>query len=263
MESIKEILEERQNYLLQWKSEKEKALSLAPEGSLRICNSGKRTQFYQNLKSTDCSDRYINGKEFPLVKSLAQKDYDSKVLHAIDRELSVIKKFSDTYFAARSEQVYGKLHKERQKLVKPIEESEEEFVHQWQKVVYEGKGFQEDAPEIYTMRGERVRSKSELIIADLLNREGIPYRYEYPIYLNGYGRVYPDFNVLNVKSRKEWYWEHLGMMDDLGYVEKALRKLSTYESNGFFPGDGLILTYETKSMPINQKQILRLIQQYL
>lgn len=263
MENIKEILQTRQSYLLQLKVDKEKEISNAPDGTLRICNSGNRTQFYQRLEPSDFNGKYMNEKEFPIVKSLAQKDYDRKILRAIEKELDAIKKFSNAYPATTAEQVYETLHKERQKLVKPIQESEEEFVRKWESVTYEGKGFQDDAPEFYTMKGERVRSKSELIIADLLKREGIPYRYEYPIYLNGCGRVYPDFTVLNVKSRREIHWEHFGMMDDPVYAEKALKKITTYESNGIFPGDRLILTYETKSMPISQKQIQRMIQHYL
>lgn len=52
-----------------------------------------------------------------------------------------------------------------------------------------------------------MRSKSEVIIADLLNKEGIPYRYEFPLYLKEFNTVYPDFTILNVRKRKEIYWE--------------------------------------------------------
>lgn len=97
----------------------------------------------------------------------------------------------------------------------------------------------------------------------MLNREGIPYRYEYPLYLNGIGSIYPDFTVLNVRLRKELFWEHLGMMDDTIYVEKAIQKITYYEENGIFPGDNLILTYETKQNPLNQKTVKLMIQHYL
>jgi len=263
MENIKEILQARQKYLLQMKADKEKQIKNAPDGTLRVCNNGGRIQFYHRIEPTDCCGRYINERELPLVKSLAEKDYDKKLLRAIERELNAIKKYFDTYPATNVEQIYEKLHKERQKLVNPIVEPKEEFIRKWVELTYEGKGFQEDAPEFYTMKGERVRSKSELIIADILNREGIPYRYECPVYLSGYGRVYPDFTVLNVKSRKEIYWEHFGMMDDPVYAENALKKIATYENNGIFPGDRLLLTYETKNMPISQKKIRRIIQQYM
>lgn len=142
-------------------------------------------------------------------------------------------------------------------------ETEEEYICNWENVIYEGKEIDGDIPKIYTAKGERVRSKSEVIIADILNREGIPYRYEYPIQLKGRGRVYPDFTVLNVRKRKEIYWEHLGMMDDTNYVESALQKIALYEQNGIFPGDNLILTYETRKNPINQKIVKLMIQHYL
>ena len=131
------------------------------------------------------------------------------------------------------------------------------------RVKYRGKEFYEGVPEFYTTKGERVRSKSELIIADLLEKEGVPYRYEYPIYLKGLGKIYPDFTVLNVRKRKTIYWEHLGMMDDSEYVDRALKKIATYEQNGIFPGENLVLTYETRTNPINQKMVMLMIQHYL
>ena len=54
---------------------------------------------------------------------------------------------------------------------------------------YIGLGFREDdQTEFITNRGERVMSKSEKIIADELDRWGIPYKYEKPLPLNVAGR---------------------------------------------------------------------------
>lgn len=100
-------------------------------------------------------------------------------------------------------------------------------------------------------------------LADLLAREGIPYRYEYPLYIKGYGTIYPDFTILNVKTRKEFYWEHFGMMDNPVYAEHAIQKIAGYEDNGIEVGEKLIVTYETKSVPMNQKQITRIVEQKL
>ena len=52
--------------------------------------------------------------------------------------------------------------------------------------------------EFYSNSGVRVRSKSELIIANMLEKYGIPYRYEYPLLLNGNDLVRPDFLCLNI-----------------------------------------------------------------
>ena len=105
-----------------------------------------------------------------------------------------------------------------------------------------------------------MRSKSELIIADMLNKAGVPYKYEYPLRLNGMGKIYPDFTVLNIKKREEIFWEHFGMMDDPTYVEAAIKKILTYEQNGIFPGENLICIYETRKNPINQKVVNSLIE---
>lgn len=194
---------------------------------------------------------------------LAQKEYDQKIIRAIDKELSITKKYLSGYPAVAAEQIYDTMHKKKQALIQPIKESDEVFIKKWTSYDYQGKGFDIDVPEYYTTKKERVRSKSELIIADLLYRESIPYRYECPIYLRGMGKIYPDFTVLNVKKRKEYYWEHFGMMDDPSYAEKAIKKLSTYEQNGIFPGEQLIITFETRKNQLNQRQINKIIEYYL
>ena len=64
----------------------------------------------------------------------------------------------------------------------------------------------------------------------------IPYKYEAPIQLKGYGTVYPDFTLLNVRTREIYYWEHLGMMDNQEYIQKTFVKINTFVINGIFPG---------------------------
>ena len=263
MEQIKSLLGAREDYLLQIKKEKEEALQCAPEGALRICCRGDKTQYYLRNDPKDFNGVYLREKELNLAKRLAQKDYDKRILSSIEKELQAIRKYFASYPCINAEEIYGQLHKSRQELIKPIVEKEEQYICNWQSEKYQGKEFDEMTPEIYTAKGERVRSKSEVIIADLLNREGIPYRYECPVRLKGWGWVYPDFTVLHVGKRKEIYWEHLGMMDDSGYVENALQKIALYEQNGIFPGKNLILTYETKKNPINQKIVKMMIQQYI
>ena len=108
-----------------------------------------------------------------------------------------------------------------------------------------------------------VRSKSEKRLADKFNLLGIPYIYEKPLYLEGYGYVHPDFTLLNVRKKKEYYLEHFGMMDNPEYTVKTVQKLETYEKNGIFPGEKLLLTYETGSHPLNMKTVDNLIQKFL
>lgn len=55
----------------------------------------------------------------------------------------------------------------------------EEKIHSFLEEEYEPGKFDEDnITEFITLKGERVRSKSELLISDHLNRYEVPYRYE-------------------------------------------------------------------------------------
>lgn len=263
MEQIKKLLKERENQLQQLKKEKEKALIKAPEGSLRLCKHGNKTQYYCRNNPKDFNGVYIKEKNIDLARKLAQKDYDKKVLGSVEQELRAINKYFSGYPKECAEQIYEDLHVERQKIIVPIKETDEAYIRRWQEEKYQGKEFRGDTPELYTQKGERVRSKSELIIADILNKAGVPYKYEYPLHLNGMGKIYPDFTVLNIKKREEMFWEHFGMMDDPTYAEAAIRKMVTYEQNGIFQGENLICTYETRKNPINQKVVKSLIEHYL
>lgn len=263
MEQIKKALKERENYLQQLKQKKEKALEKVPEGSLRLCKHGDKTQYYHRTYPKDSNGVYIKERNIVLAKQLAQKDYDKKVLACVEKEMRAINKFFSNCPSTSAEQIYEDLHAERQKIIVPIRETDEEYVQKWQGEEYQGKEFYDDTPELYTQRGERVRSKSELIIADILNQAGVPYRYEYPLYLNGMGKVYPDFTVLNVNKREELFWEHFGMMDEPTYAEAAIKKIATYVQNEIFVGKKLILTFETRMVPINQKVVRALIKHHL
>ena len=263
MQQIMSLLKEREKQLVQMKAEKEKALGKAPKGKLRVCSHGGKVQYYHRKDPKDFNGVYLREKDERLARKLAQKSYDEKVLAAAEKELNAIQKYFANCPEKKTEQIYEQLHKERKKLVLPIWEPDEVYVQKWETAEYQGKAFYDDVAELFTAKGERVRSKSELIIADLLKEEEVPYRYECPVYIKGMGMVYPDFTVLHVRKRKEIYWEHLGMMDDLAYVEYAMQKIAGYEQNDIFVGDKLILTYETRKKPLNVKSVKRLIQHYL
>ena len=64
--------------------------------------------------------------------------------------------------------IYVNFRDARKVLINPIVEPDNMYIENWCKSLYEKKLFQEDTIEIFSNNGERVRSKSEKIIADLL-----------------------------------------------------------------------------------------------
>lgn len=241
----------------------EKSLKTAPKGILRISRSGNTMQYYKREDEKDRNGKYIKKKDMGIVYELAQKEYDRNILVAAREQRKKICKFLRQYIPNQVKEIYTSLPPERQLLINPYILSDEQYVNKWGKRSYMGKEFAKDAPEIYTERGERVRSKSEKMLADKFSLMNIPYLYEYPLNLKGYGIVYPDFTLLNRRTRKEYYLEHFGKMDDEKYSEKAISKIESYEKNEIYPGEKLLITYETSKNPLNMMLVEQMIEKYL
>ena len=68
---------------------------------------------------------------------------------------------------------------------------------------------------------------------------------------------------MSKKLGQEIYWEHEGMMDKQEYARAAVRKIESYQKNGIYPGERLILTFETEQSVLNSKNIEELAKKYL
>ena len=251
---------------------KENELQSAPAGSLRISKSGKTIQYYQITKTGDTRGKYISAKNYKLAKALAQKDYDKKLIASLKKELKFLKSTLHSYrwlqkSTTPAAHIFAKLNKLRRPLITPACLPAEDFAKLWQSLSYTHKPFAEDDYELFTSQNERVRSKSEIIIADTLHRLNIPYRYEFPLEITtekGQRRTFhPDFICLNLRTRREFIWEHFGKMDDAEYAASAALKLKLYEKNEIYPGKNLIISMETSTSPLSPKQVETTAKQYL
>jgi len=101
------------------------------------------------------------------------------------------------------------------------------------------------------LSGDMVRSKSEVIIANLLHQHQVPFLYERLLFA-GNGTVYlPDFTV--TWGGETFYWEHLGLLDQPSYAEEWSRKQAWYDH--WFPGR-LITTQEGVRLSHDAEQII-------
>lgn len=187
MVSFKEQLLQEQYRLEQILKKTQEQLKTAPEGILRLSNTKKWTQYYYYLPEKREEERYISKGNVDLIRKLAQKSYDEKVVRLVEKRLAQIKRIVRDYDDGEIEKLFFNEHRERQKWICPVEPVWDQILQAWLSEKYEGKQFREGEPVILTDRGERVRSKSEKIIADYLFRKGIPYKYEKPLYLKGLG----------------------------------------------------------------------------
>ena len=244
---------------------KEKEIENAPEGSLNIKHTKGHPQYFQyikDVKGEPAKRKYLGLKDKTLIKALAQKDYDVTLLKTLKKQWKALKYYKEHYPERTVDDIYEGLSPLRQALVKPLRLTDSQYVKAWLETPYRGKEFTLDDPGThYTEKGERVRSKSEVIIADTLYHEGIPYKYECPLNLGGM-TVYPDFTVLNVRTRRILYLEHFGMIDKDDYADSFVRKEAFYEANGILQGSGLIMTFETSRRSLDKRHLKNIISHY-
>ncbi|MBO5237338.1 MAG: hypothetical protein J6B50_00985 [Lachnospiraceae bacterium] len=219
-------------------------VSRAPKGRLRIAHNHGTEQYYHVSEESNMLGRYISKKNYDFIHSLAQKDYARQMIEYLEKKKKELERMREIIRGFDDNMVYLKLNDNRKNLISPYYISDREYIEDWSAELFETKPFQEEQPEIFTERGERVRSKSEKMIADKLLMLGVPYKYEHPLYLSEVGIVYPDFTLLNIKKREEVLLEHFGMMDNTNYCENAIRKINIYQKNGFIPGSNIIFTFE-------------------
>lgn len=242
-----------------------------PAGHLRIAQKGtNRNYFYHYTSPDDLTGKYIPKKQIELAKALAQKDYNLKLIKQVEKEIFALQEYlTQSKDGTAIQTLYNNLCPARQTLVTPTLLTDEQYLAEWKTITWQGLSFSPEAPQYDTANGEKVRSKSEVIIADTLARYGIAYRYEFPLRLRQTKRdsenatIYPDFLCLNLRTRTEFYWEHFGLMDDAAYATKSARKLRFYAENNIFIGRNLIITMETQEEPLNIKIIEKSIIEFL
>lgn len=242
----------------------ENSIKKAPKGQLVISASKKRIEFYETKNG---KRNYISIKNMELVKQLAQANYEKKTCKTCRNEIKqltkLIKKYNTKgYHGINTSNVYLSQNKIRQSLTIPVTATQKHCVTTWNALKYEPKEFFKNQVTYKTQKGECVRSKSEVIIANCLNANNIPYHYEYPL-KTSHGIFYPDFYCLNLRTHQKIYWEHFGMMDDSNYANSSLQKLTILVNHNLIPGKNLILTFETSSTPISTEYINKMIHEFL
>lgn len=261
MKNIIQNINKYVNQLQEMKQEVESKLLQMPEGGLRSTTTRGKPRFYWTIKGK--KQVYLNAKNDELKKLLAQKSYYKDLQKTIDLQIKSLDKILENKDLFPISDVFYSLPPCRQELVTPIQITDEQFAMEWLNQSFTSNPYPFADDSLKTDRGEIVRSKTEKFIADKLNKLNIPYRYEQELYLE-YTRevVYPDFTILNKKTRKIYYLEHLGMMGDPSYSRKSINKIKKYVKNNIIPGKDLILTFETDDVIIDTSNLDRIIDSF-
>ncbi|HEL4257236.1 AAA family ATPase [Stenotrophomonas maltophilia] len=105
-----------------------------------------------------------------------------------------------------------------------------------------------------TLAGDMVRSKSEVIISNILHDRGIDFAYEMPLVAADGSMHLPDFSIR--WQGEVYFWEHLGMLDRADYRLRWEAKKLWYERH--FPGR-LFITEESADLSERAASIIAAI----
>lgn len=229
------------------------------EAALRATRHGRGYQYFLRIKGNRTNNgTYIKKDNIEFARKLAQIEYDLYLQNTLKELVDMLENIKTLIENNPFQNAADKMTISKRVLVTVPYISDDSYVFAWVNQEYEGLQFKEDYPEYFTRRGLRVRSKSEVIIADILDEFNIPFLYEKPLKL-GDDIVHPDFTLLNIKERKEIYWEHFGIMDDIEYRNNALLKIRKYELEGIFQYDSIIYSFESGRNPLNTKSVRKMI----
>lgn len=241
------FMKSRKDYLERRIKELEKKTSTYPSGLLIVCKNGDRFKYFrqEQVSSGERTRTYIPHKNRTLIEALAKKAYYTKTLQNMKNELLAVQR----YLNARKEPC--ELPAAYSSLL-PSGPSD------WEHADYERNAANPENLTVKAPNGLFVRSKSEAMIAYVLSDNRIPFRYECAHSVGGV-KLYPDFTVLNPVTKKEFIWEHFGLIDNPSYRANMLSKLQLLITAGYIPGNNLIVTFETKDAPLDINHVENLV----
>ena len=236
------------------------------EGSLLIRKSKNGFISFFHYIDRNTPIEYLNSSKTEIISQLAQKRYDTKLSKTLKERIKAleasIKPLEKLKYRKDLSHIYDDMPNELKRNVKKHLDENEEYAAKWQSKKLLTSNLEKKHP-CKTLRGEYVRSKSEALIADRLFARGVPYHYEPMVMLTGRPTLCPDFYVLNKRTKENFFWEHLGMMDDPAYCNRNMKKIRDYMDMGYIQGKDLIITYETKEYPLDTNYIEKIIEKLL
>ncbi len=221
-----------------------------------------KTRYYVYFSGHSKDRKYMGVNNLESVPGIIRNEYTAAVRKNLSKERKLLKSLHTFYKNNSIDSLYSTRHIGKREFITPVRIPTEELLKQFCKIKQNTKPFKDTDSQLITLRGERVRSKNELLIANELYHYKIPYLYEPELTLKDGTVVHPDFVIFNVRTREIIIWEHFGNMNNPYYVEYAVKKIHTYYRNGHTNKD-FITTFEYDGSSYSANEINHIIRSAL
>lgn len=231
-------------------------LAMLPKGSLMRKEKGGREEYY--YMDGGCKQRkYINKSNNKLVEALKTRKYLETALKRMKTNIKAQEILLSSYMNYDEREIKEALPKAYRDVADLLPSKESGC-----RTAQELRRFGAE-PVHTTGSGQQVRSKTEAMIVEILDREKIDFVYEAKLKLRtpegGEIEIHPDFKFKN-RYGDSIYWEHFGMLGMENYRHAALRKIETYICNGIIPSINLLITAEDTGGAMDMRAIYRTVE---
>ena len=214
-------------------------------------------------KKKQITSKYLKKDDLDIMAGIKRRRFIGKSMPKLKKALKILEQLADKYYPYDPSEIINNLSEIYSNI--PIRE----FIREENGVSLEWIGLKEVPNDFFvenlrhiTSSGRIVRSKSEAIIADLLDSNNLLYKYEVEID-TGNRKYFPDFAVFRKSDKKIIYWEHFGLMCNEDYANAMLNKINEYHSIGIILWDNLIMTSDGLEGNIDAKRINNMIKTVL
>jgi len=224
-------------------------LQKLPSGIMLIRNN----RYYQRIDGKEMG--ITKNKE--LIQQFCRKKYLLEQKKRLEKNIKTLEKSVENLTEATPDEIISSLPTIYQNM--SIENFYHSTVVDWTAKPYRQNSYRPEERKYETKNGVKVRSKSELIIANLLEEYQILYRYEPEMTLGGKG-ICPDFVIRNPFTSEQIIWEHFGALHLPEYEKKMNEKMERYFAEGLVSFETVIYTFE---FDLNAERLKNIIEKII
>lgn len=219
----------------------EKMLSNLPEGRLETVTSKGKTYY---MTSESGERKYIGKAEEKTVRQLKLRRFLEESMRDIAANVKRITGLLEKFRPVNPEAVIGRLPKSyRADFFPDIPGFDFARSDDWDITDYPKSRSHPEQLKHTTLKGDKVRSKSELNIANMLYTKGIPYHYEELVRLRDC-TVAADFKIAVRSENRFVLLEHIGMLGNEDYEKVFVLKFIDYVKSGYVPWRDVFFTFD-------------------
>ncbi len=216
-------------------------------------------EYWNSAKKKQIVSTYLKKENLDVVAGIARKRFIEKSMPKLIKSIKMLEQMSERYYPYEPSEVLKDLSEIYSNIsIMEVNRERDKASLEWVAMKEIPNEFFADHLRHVTASGRIVRSKSEAIIANLLDANNISYKYEVEIEIEN-KKYFPDFAIFRKSDNQIIYWEHFGLMGNEDYANAMLHKINAYHSAGIILWDNLIMTSDTLEGGIDAKRINNMI----